>query len=132
MPPTKRGIYHNLKESKYTISNTEVVFFFSSRFYMRKFLDGYKEYRLFFNKNMSKIAGVNPLNMDILADISYYEDIEKRGFYVWLKGVDISCEDLHRYALRKMTEANTLDWQEIQKPNLEERKKIMGLTYRTK
>lgn len=126
MPATKRGIYHNLKESKYTVSNSEIVFFFSSKLYMTKFLEGYKEHREKFLERMDKLTGDIPLNMNTLADITFYIDIEKRGFHAWLKGVSIDCEDLHLYALRKMTLRNTEDWYEIQKPKLDERIKIMG------
>lgn len=126
MPATKRGIYHNLKESEYTISNSEIVFFFSSRLYMNKFLEGYKDHREQFLDRMDKLTGDIPLNMVTLADVTFYIDIEKRGFHAWLKGVEIDCEDLHLYALRKMTLRNTEDWYEIQKPKLGERLKTMG------
>ena len=125
MPATKRGVYHNLRESEYTISNSEIVFFFSSRFYMTKFMDGYKQNRVIFSEKMAKLVGDIPLNMDMLADISFYGDTEKRGFHAWLKGVNISWQDLHKYALRKMTEPNTLDWHETPKPKLGERKRTM-------
>ena len=125
MPATKRGIYHNLKESEYTISNSDIVFFFSSQLYRQKFLSGYKNHRKIFEHILSKVAVENMLNMDMLADISFYKIIEKRGFRAWLKGIDISCEEIHRYALRKMIDKNTLDWFEIQKPKLDERLKIM-------
>ena len=125
MPATLRGIYHNLKESKYTVSNSEIVFFFSSKLYMGKFLKDYKKHREQFLNQMDKLTGDIPLNMITLADITFYIDTEKRGFHAWLKGVSITCEDLHLYALRKMTLRNTSDWYEIQKPKLEERIKIM-------
>ena len=125
MPKTKRGVYHNLRESKYTISNSEIVFFFSSKFYLKKYLDAYKEYREEFLIKIGKITSENPLNMVTLADVTLYTNIEKRGFRAWLKGVDITCEELHQYALRKMIEKNTSDWSEIQTPKLEERKKLM-------
>lgn len=123
MPQTKRGIYHNLKESKYTISNGEIVFFFSSKLYMDKFLIEHKMFRESFAKKVIKFD--TPLNMEILADILFYRKIEKRGFRAWIKGVDISWEELNLYALRKMTESNTNDWSKMQKPKFEERLKIM-------
>lgn len=132
MPATLKGIFHNLKESEYTISNSEIVFFFSSKVYRKKYMDEYIENRQRFINRMDKLLDNPPLNMDMLADIALYKRIEKRGFYVWLKGVSISCEELHRYALRKMTEKNTLDWQEMPKPKLDERLKSMGLTYHLK
>jgi Phi-29-like late genes activator (early protein GP4). len=125
MPPTKRGIYHNLKESEYTVSNTEIVFFFSSKVYMDKFLKGYKNNRCSYLSKIDSLSGDIPLNMTTLADITFYKQIEKRGFRAWLKGVDIGWEDIHLYALRKMTLQNINDWCEIQKPKLEERIKIM-------
>jgi hypothetical protein len=45
MPATKRGVYHNLRESEYAVSNTEIAFFFSSEFVMNKYLSGYKDNR---------------------------------------------------------------------------------------
>lgn len=125
MPATKRGIYHNLKESKYTVSNTEIVFFFSSRLYLVKFLDGYKEHRESYLNRLGKTHIDIPLNMGLLADITFYRMIEKRGFRAKIKGVDFNCEDLHLYALRKMTVRNTLDWLEIQSPKLGERRITM-------
>lgn len=123
MPQTKRGIYHNLKESKYTISNSEVVFFFSSKFYMDKFLNTYQEEREKFAVKFTKFA--LPLNMVILSDLILYKTIEKRGFRAWYKGVDISWQEISLYALRKMTDENITDWYPMQKPKLEERIKNM-------
>lgn len=118
MPATQRGIYHNLKESKYVASNGEVTFYFSSTLYLNKFLDGYKDHRQKFTSSLEKNTVDNPLNMDTLADIQFYQFIEKRGFFSKLKGVNISWQDLHKYALRKMTEPNTPDWLKTQKPKL--------------
>lgn len=73
-------------------------------------MDGYKEHRKKFNRTTNRITIDNPLNMEILADITLYRQIERRGFLVWLKGSSISWEELHRYALRKMTEPNTGEW----------------------
>jgi hypothetical protein len=126
MPPTLRGIYHNLKESEYTISNSEIVFFFSSELYLRKFMEGYKENRIKFIEKLDKITVDNKLNMNTLADITLYKTIEKRGFRAWLKGVDIDWQEIHKYALRKMTEKNTPDWSRIPKPKLGERLKTLG------
>jgi hypothetical protein len=107
MPATKRGIYHNLRESKYTVSNSEIVFFFSSEFYLNKFLKEYKENRIDYKKRLKKDP---PLNTDILADIECYEDIEKRGFFARFMRDKISKDDLYKYALRKMLDFQTLDW----------------------
>lgn len=126
MPVTLRGIYHNLRESKYTVSNGEIVFFFSSQVYMDKFLKGYKENRFHFLDKITKNVGDSSLNMSTLADISYYKKLEKRGFLVWCKGVELTWEGTQKYALRKMTDENMNDWSKIQKPKLGERLKSMG------
>lgn len=113
MPATRKGIFHNLRQSKYTVSNTEIVFFFSSKIYMNKFMTDYENNRITFSDKINKVMVKEPYNMNTLADINLYLKIEKRGFYVWLKGVSITCEELHQYGLRQMTKKNTLNWREI-------------------
>lgn len=102
MPSTRRGIYHNLRESKYTASNSEAVFYFSSELYLQKFLDRYKE-------NRQKNENQN-INFDTLSDVNLYLDVEKRGFFVRLMRAKITREDLYNYAIRKMSFKNSLDW----------------------
>ena len=108
MPITRGGIYHNLRESKYTISNSEIVFFFSSELYLNKFLREYKKNRDCYRKRIK-----HPLNTDILADIETYEDIEKRGFFARFKRDKISKDDLYKYALRKMVDVESFDWERM-------------------
>lgn len=111
MPATQRGIYHNLRESKYTISNGEIVFFFSSMVYLNKFMNGYKDNRLKVRENMLRMSRANfPLNFDTLADVFYYQRVEKRGFFVRLKRARITYDDLYKYSIRKMNENETLEW----------------------
>jgi hypothetical protein len=110
MPCTQRGVYHNLKESKYTISNSEVVFFFSSMFLLNKFLDGYQTHREWYKKKLKVFDKENPLNTEILADLHYYKQVEKRGFRALIRGVDVEHKDLYQYALRKMSEKIPYQW----------------------
>lgn len=127
MPATKRGIYHNLKESTYAVSNSEIAFFFSSRIYLRKYLAEYKENRVKFLERIERNKTPIPLNLSILADLTLYRQIEKRGFRACVKGVEIGCEDLHQFALRKMTVKSTPDWYEMPVEKLIEHKRITGL-----
>lgn len=120
MPITKRGVYHNLKESKYVVSNEDITFFFSSEYTLNKFMDRYKMGREIFNKQLSKISDV-PLNYDMIADIETYKLVEKRGFYVWLKGISISLEELSQYALRMMAEKKSPEWIRTDRPRIGER-----------
>jgi Phi-29-like late genes activator (early protein GP4) len=108
MPITRGGIYHNLRESKYTISNSEIVFFFSSELYLNKFLREYQGNRECYRKRIK-----HPLNTDILADIETYEDIEKRGFFARFKRDKISKDDLYKYALRKMVDVESYEWERV-------------------
>jgi hypothetical protein len=105
MPATRKGIYHNLRESKYAISNTEIAFYFSSMFLLNKFLNGYQDNRKQYQKYKD-----TPYNTDMLADIAFYKKIEKRGFFVRFKRAKISEHELYNYALRKMTERETFKW----------------------
>jgi|SRR5205085_2012784 len=110
MPSTAKGIYHNLKESKYTISNGEVVFYFSSKLYRDKFLTDYEQHRIVFDANAEKLLNENPLNLDTIADVTLYNKIEKRGFFVRLDRAKINFNDLYQYALRKMNEKISPEW----------------------
>jgi hypothetical protein len=113
MPATIRGIYHNLRESKYVVSNSEITFYFSSEKYLKKFMDGYLKYRDEFKQRMNKLIDKTPLNMDTLADINYYKSIEKRGFFVRLQRAKIGWDDLYKYALRKMIDRETTQWSRV-------------------
>jgi hypothetical protein len=125
MPPTIRGVFHNLKESEYVVSNKEITFFFSSETYLNKFLETYQEERKKLQERTKKeLTHVN-FNMNTLADITLYRTIEKRGFLARLKGVDMKWEDLEKYVLRKMTDDYTHNWSRIAKPRLSERFKSM-------
>jgi hypothetical protein len=110
MPATKRGVYHNLRESKYAVSNTEIAFFFSSEFVMNKYLTGYQDNREKYKKRMGSLLKDSPYNLDLVADICFYQEVEKRGFYSKFKNVILKKDDLYKYALRKMSDENTLEW----------------------
>jgi hypothetical protein len=110
MPATRRGVYHNLKESKYAVSNMEIAFFFSSEFVMNKYLNGYKEHREKYKKKIKTLLDDTPYNLDLVADICYYQEVEKRGFYVKFKNLLLKKEDLYQYALRKMSDNVIFDW----------------------
>lgn len=108
MVVTKRGVYHNLKDSTYAVSNTEIALFFSSDFYRKKFLEGYEDNRN--NFKYMRLEEESPLNLSTLADIHFYRKIEKRGFHVELFKKKITWEELHLYALRKMVSTEQPKW----------------------
>jgi hypothetical protein len=110
MPATKRGVYHNLRESKYAVSNSEIAFFFSSEFVLNKYLSGYQDNREKHKKRLGNLLKDTPYNLDLVADICFYQEVEKRGFYVKFKNVILKKDDLYKYALRKMSDETTLEW----------------------
>ena len=73
-------------------------------------MNGYKEHREKFQNKMKNLLQDSPYNVSTLADIKLYKTIEKRGFFVRFKRAKISEHDLNEYALRSMTNRNTLDW----------------------
>ena len=116
MPKTIKGIYHNLRESTYTASNGEVVFYFSSKLYLKKFMEEYQENRNKFNKKLERFADEEMICMNMLTDIGLYERIEKRGFHATLMRdrlvSTLTKKHLYQYALRKMMNNNSFDWVE--------------------
>jgi hypothetical protein len=122
VPATKRGIYHNLKESTYTVSNGDAVLFFSSEFYRDKFLNEYKEHR----KKITNKLKEPDFNFDLLADNILYKNIEKRGFRVLLFGCSINQQDFDRYSIKQMMVKKSNDWFKIKRPSIKERLKEMS------
>lgn len=120
MPATKWGVYHNLKESKYVVSNGDITFFFSSSVTLNKFMNGYHDYRKI-RRHKANLINESYINFDTVADIEFYNKTEKRGFYVWLKGVSMSPEDLYKYSIRMMTENNSPEWFQIERKSPGER-----------
>lgn len=100
MPVTRRGVYHNLKESKYSISYEGIEYFFSSRVYLDKFEKELEDNRNQYNKFFSRKD--LELNTKTLADISLYRIIEKRGFRVKWKGENIGWQELKRIAIIRL------------------------------
>lgn len=117
MPKTRRGIYHDLRESTYTAFNNGAVFFFSSKLYRDKFLSQYKNYR---DRHIKTVREVLP-EMDryyrdrlyLYYDIQLYSEIEKRGFRCLYEGTEFTCrKDFQKFALQRTINTNIEDWSE--------------------
>jgi len=95
---TANGVYYNLKHSVYTWEFVDIgiKFYFSSQFYLNKFQTTYREEVERFNQALNNVYKDKfNIDMDILALIRLYTLIEKRGFYIKFKGVEVTCpEDL--------------------------------------
>jgi hypothetical protein len=89
---TTRGIYLNILDSTYSYSFDNFTFYFSSPFYLRKFTELYSYEIDRFNTAVSVMyKNQFQLECDKLALVRLYSRIEKRGFYIKINGVPITC-----------------------------------------
>jgi hypothetical protein len=93
---TKRGIYYRLFESEFVHTIGDIRFHFSSKMYRDKFIETYQDYIDLFNQKLNKVyKNQYQIEGNYLALIRYYDRLEKRGFYIIMNGVVITClEDL--------------------------------------
>lgn len=98
---SERGIYYNILDSDYTTNIAGITFYFTSRVYRDKFISRSLHEIRRFNARMNNIYK-NKFKIDAtkLALVRLYQSIEKRGFYIELKGEKITCPNNLTYALR--------------------------------
>ena len=81
-------IYKDLKESEYIFTFYDFKFYFSSKFYFNKFL---KEYDSYIKNEIDKLK--ISFKCDVVANspllLLLYKRIEKRGFRVLYKGIEL-------------------------------------------
>ena len=78
---TVRGIVYKLKDSDYKYNYKGLSFYFSSKFYLDKFVnnvENYVENEILKFENRYKVQ----IGLEILLCIAYYKRIEKRGFRI--------------------------------------------------
>ena len=87
--PSLRGIYYDLNESVYYFQYKDLVFKFSSKFYLNKFVSMFSDYKT--NETL-KIG--SKYNCKIFCDnillLNLYKKIEKRGFKVYYKDIELN------------------------------------------
>ena len=84
---TKHGVCYNLKESPFFFSYRGMVFFFSSRAHMHKFMDNVTSREHWLNDSLSRRFKCT-VDLPILADIQLYATVETRGFYIQCDGTE--------------------------------------------
>lgn len=92
---TKRGIYNNIEESKYSYIRGGLVFFFSSLSYRKKFIENVDKYVVEQEMKLQKRYGFqNAFTLYFM--ISLYKQIEKRGFKIYdsVRKKDIKQDDI--------------------------------------
>ena len=81
---TKNGIYNNLDESVYFYDYLEIRFYFSSTFYLKKFINNLENY---INNEIEKLNVKYKVDFETsqvvrLLAKSFYKQIEKRGYRI--------------------------------------------------
>lgn len=79
---TKRGIYLNLEESEYFVIKSGLIFYFSSKQYLDKFVNEVDKYV----KEQSIQINIKYkiyINVELYLLIAFYKRIEKRGFRIY-------------------------------------------------
>lgn len=81
-------VCYELEDSPFFLRIDDFMFYFSSKFYLDKFENGYKDYirneTLRLNVRYKMIGFADEMLL-----LAYYKMIEKRGFKVRYKGVEI-------------------------------------------
>lgn len=85
---TVRGIYHSLDESEYFFEYDNLLFVFSSKLYLKKFMGIYKEY---LKEETARLESKYKCTLyaDEFVLINLYKEIEKRGFKVLYQGLPL-------------------------------------------
>lgn len=84
-------IYYELKESPYRIIIGDITYVFSSLKNFNTFHNNWKDF-----VHEQNVRATVRNKMLVVANemlrIRYYQTIEKRGFYLIIKGVDVTCQ----------------------------------------
>lgn len=79
-----RGVYYDLSESDYVFEYKDMKFYFSSQFYLNKFITKYKDFVS--TESLKQDIYFNATgNYDRILLLKLYRQIEKRGFRVIYK-----------------------------------------------
>jgi hypothetical protein len=90
---TRKGIFYDLSHSDYKVhlEDTNMTFVFSSKLYLMKFKEQYKEHRKEFNLKLKTRYKIG-VNFITYADLVLYRQIETRGFLIIGEGGNKLCQ----------------------------------------
>lgn len=86
---TRRGIFTNLDESDFIFSINGLRFYFSSEYYLKKFMNNFRNYIELESQKIHDKFNIN-IDFKLFLAVALYKKIEKRGFKVEYKNVPIS------------------------------------------
>lgn len=121
MGKTRRGVYYNLKMSEYTVTNGEIVLFFSSKVRMNKFISEYEDRRITTNQRIQRAIKSETFNTDWISDVQSYRDIETQGFFVVHNGLVIDESMFETYGGSKIMDKESPVWEKCSRPKVKER-----------
>lgn len=82
-------VFYKLEDSPFFLRIGDFMFYFTSKFYMDKYNNTYRDYVK--NETLKLNVKYNMLvDAEEMLLLSYYKIVEKRGFKVQYKGVEIS------------------------------------------
>lgn len=91
---TRNGIERNLEITPYIVKRDNYIFCFSSFNYREKFNEEIERFIEFFHCKLYRNLGLRLAgDFDIISLIALYEKIEKRGFLIKYKGVNVYCKN---------------------------------------
>jgi hypothetical protein len=92
MTITKNGVCYNLTLSPFIFQTGDIKLVFSSKTHKDKFKDKQEEHRDILRDKLTKKFGVT-VDINLLADIVLYADIETRGFLIFDKEGNALCKN---------------------------------------
>lgn len=91
---SQRGVYYDIKDSRFRYKLGEFEFYFTSEWNLNRFALGAEIEIGEFNRRVNSMYKNNhDLKFDELGLIRYYMRIEKRGFLLFYKGQKVDCQD---------------------------------------
>ena len=89
---TRRNIFYNLEESCFKFKIENVVFYFSSKLHLQKFIISYSKNIVEINNSLSNRFKFK-LNLKWVGILQTYTKIETRGFYLTKEGCVANCKE---------------------------------------
>ena len=99
---TRDGIEINLRKSPYRVTVGDNTFVFSSALYAKKFSERLEERKQQLARSLSYHYKIN-MELPGVAEIALYQQIEKRGFYIIMKGGIAECPEQVKLSGAKLT-----------------------------
>jgi hypothetical protein len=112
-----RGVYNNLEDSTYIVSNGDMQLFFSSFSRLGKFMTGYMKNRIMAGKKMRAFIGDTDLPYEYASDIEYYHNCENKGSLILINGKQATLKEVESYLLHLVADKKELVYSVVSNPH---------------